>query len=270
VIAVGCYVDVDDYASGSRKRVGESCAAANDCESTLVCRDALCALPASCRELKEQQPGAKTQRYLLQFDKLGLEAPTDTVCDMVNEGGGWMLVWRDAIGEMSANTTSVMEDDENGGVVLTVYANGTGCGVDGPPAHTFFVDDVMQSPWTEIRFKQLFVGRAPVYSIFGDAEHVYYGSPGLVPFEPGVDFIRDEVAMGPTGDTFNGQIRGTGAADSFWHEPTNNNLPSSAVVTLRRRDVTKPAGAGTGVMCNPAGEGTTSPTWWRYESVFVR
>jgi LruC domain-containing protein len=64
---------------------------------TLAAADTACAVPpASCRHIRDAQPGAASGVYSIDPDGAGGEAGFSVYCDMVNHGGGWTLVFKNA------------------------------------------------------------------------------------------------------------------------------------------------------------------------------
>ncbi len=72
---------------------GKSCAADTDCV-TGACVNGACNLPVSCKQLKNGLPDTPSGTYSLDIDGDGPKQPFDVHCNMVDDGGGWILVGR--------------------------------------------------------------------------------------------------------------------------------------------------------------------------------
>ncbi len=55
-------------------------------------------LPASCKEVLQQDPSAKTGLFTIDTDGPGARAPFGVHCDMAIDGGGWTLIARSVAG----------------------------------------------------------------------------------------------------------------------------------------------------------------------------
>jgi hypothetical protein len=232
---------------------------------------------ASCAEARDALPGAPDGVYPIAAGVGG--ARVAAYCDQTTDGGGWMLVTADLVESQKARTsvTVVTSEDARGGLVMRVYANSEGCG--GPDDNVHLVTFADRPPWTQIRARYTFAGGTSCWWIFGSVNvaepsaHVD-GQPiktNLIPFESGVDAIREQQNMGGVlGHAFDGQsLRCDNDAENFWHSDRGPD-ERSAVVILRRDIVSGPAGLATTASCTDFGSGTTSPTWWEYREISVR
>jgi hypothetical protein len=181
-----------------------------------------------------------------------------------------MLLTPDSLGRrLERNVTADVTAGEGAALEVTFYANARGCGTPEANAHQIFaVEDAL--PWSQIRFRQRFAGLASCYSVLGATERIYSPEgPNLHPYDPRLDTVFEEQRMSFDGDAFPGAIDLCEATPRhFWSR--EDPEPRSIGVILRRNDPDRPAGPGTGVACNTFGEGTGSPTWWRYEELYVR
>lgn len=230
---------------------------------------------ASCVEVRDAQAGAADGVYLVAAGPDG--APVPVYCDLTQDGGGWMLVTRDMVAsEQSLSVTVVAADDARGGLVMRVYANAEGCTQPLDNVHLMALSD--RPAWTEIRARYRFAGANSCWWILGavspDESAKIDGNSivsNIIPFEFGVDTIREQVRMGgAAGDAFDGMsTRCDNDAANFWHD-SNGFEERSAVVILRRSAVPGAAGLATTTSCTEFGPGTTSPTWWEYSEIAVR
>jgi hypothetical protein len=225
---------------------------------------------SSCAEIKRQKPDATDGMYLIDPDGPGVNAAFEVFCDMTSDGGGWMLVTEDMLGEQKdQNVTVVRSRDERGGALLAVFANSFGCGSGQPSAGVSLIRDVI--PWTKLRARYVFRGAATCWAILGGRADDFVFSANVVPFERGVDVARDAVRMGGSaGDAFAGDsYRCDDLTTNFWHG-THGAVSRSIVAIIRRESEFAPAGLATFVSCADVSAGTTSPTNWEYRDVFLR
>ena len=227
-------------------------------------------LAVSCRALHLRSPELGDGVYAIAPE--GVE-PRDVHCDMTQDGGGWTLMRpSDVVHQVDYLVTATSSVDGNGGLLVTVDPQVEGCG-DGQENPQHLVDFEPGFPWTHVRARYAFSGSVSCWSLFGDLPYCDQLAINLVPFDAGVDSIRNQVRMGGSaGDAYTGG--GSGPTDNtrcdntlanFWYRD-NGLAERSAVVTLRRADLGKPAGVVLGAGCielNPA-------TLWRYSEIYVR
>lgn len=150
---------------------------------------------------------------------------------------------------------------------MRVFVNSQGCTAAPRSRHrVYLAKDV---PWTQVRYRQRFVGSASCWNIFGGVETSEPLPANLVPFDAFLDTIRNAVRMGGSaGDAFGGLTRRCDdLEDNFW---LRAGPERSAEVIQRRKDAGLPAGLTTGADCGAFGAGTTSSTWWEYGDIYVR
>jgi hypothetical protein len=171
--------------------------------------------------------------------------------------------------ETSEGATVARTRDGHGGLVLRVFANTEGCG-NGTVSPNHLVLFEERGGWSSIRFRQTFAGSASCWTIFGGTDSAVPLLHNLQMFDERQDLIRDPVKMGgSTGDAFAGVVsRCDNSTENFWK--ALGVATGSATVILRRDSSSSPGGLATVASCTAAGPGTASPTWWRYDDVFVR
>lgn len=197
---------------------------------------------SSCAALPAGTPDGP---QLLDPDGPGPKPAFQATCDMTRDEGGWMLVTPEMLGEESGiGTTVTRRSDARGGAVLRAYVNLPGCGSGPRSDHRIVVRDVI--PWTRIRFRQSFAGRASCWHVFGFSEDTSLLDANLLPFSKTTDTIRDQVR----------------SPANFWS--FGEAELRAATVILRRREPTAPAALVTGADCGSFGAGTASPTFWEY------
>ncbi len=264
MLLAGCLVNADALSGGNA--VGGACKRHAQCDPGLVCSEERCALPATCLALAQARPEAVNGTYELAPDATGVTPRFSAFCEQNLDGGGWMQISANMLGESREQHVTVdSAKGEDGGLMVTVYANAEGCGEDASFHMTLLSPGV---PWTEVRFRQVFSGRAQCYGILGIRRYVYSGKMNVVPFDLQVDRIWSQSRMAVGGGSFDGLIETCDSSKHFWNQ--SEPLPSSIEVSLRRIDLSIPSGIGTGVSCNSFAPGNTSPTWWRYDKIFVR
>ncbi len=227
-------------------------------------------LATSCNELHVRSPSLGDGVYTIAPGGAG---EREAYCDMSRDGGGWTLLRAaDVVDELVYLVTVTRDVSDRGGLEMTVVPEVEGCG-EGFENGQHQVDFDPGFAWTHLRARYVFGGSVSCWSIFGDT---FYGdrlSGNLVPFEAGVDAIRDEVRMGGSaGDDYTGggegptdNTRCDNTVQNFWNR-ANGFDERSAVVILRRADLSRPAGVLAGTRCvelNPA-------TLWRYSEIYVR
>ncbi len=251
---------------GAGGATASPCLQTSDCGDTQICREQSCGWPSSCSELREQRPALQNGAYVIEPSAL---AARRVYCDMAEDGGGWMLVTRDLLAQEAAERATVaFSEDEHGGLVVTTYANSPGCEDALQVCDSFLLRDDLA--WTMIRASYSFAGTTLCYSIFGGNKWGA-GCPGanLQPFAADKDVIRDEFQMGLNlMDAFTGRTDLCEPNGSFWR--ADNGELHRGLVILRRDQADSLAGLHTGVSCADAAPGTASPTWWRYERIYIR
>lgn len=229
---------------------------------------------SSCNEVLQTRADAIDGRYRIEAGPNG--EPIPAYCDLTDDDGGWMLVTPDMIfDEQSAWVTVVNAQDERGGLVLRVYANVYGCADPVDNVHRVAISD--RPAWTQIRATYKFAGGNACWWIFGEVSTDISAHidgkvivSNIVPFQAGVDTIRDEVKMGGAGNAFDGlSFRCDNETTNFWH-PDRGLEERSALLILRRSLDPGPAGLATTTSCTTSGPGTESPTWWEYSDISVR
>lgn len=229
----------------------------------------------SCAAAQASLVDAADGVYLIQRGEAG--APLPSYCDMTGDDGGWMLVTPDMIEkEVGVAVSVTRRADARGGLILRVYPNSSGCGAgDGAAEDSRHVVDIARTPpWTRIRARHAFAGGTSCWWIFGAVNPQYPSAPNLIVFDPKIDTIRDQHRMGgggaaDAGDTFDGlPSRCDVDPGNFWNA-ARGLFERSAVVILRR-DAPGSAGLAVGTSCTSAGTGTTGPTWWEYQEIYVK
>jgi cysteine-rich repeat protein len=72
---------------------GKNCAVDTDCSSG-ACVNGSCNLPTSCAQLKNGLPATPSGLYQIDVDGDGPKVPFEVYCEMLVDGGGWILVGR--------------------------------------------------------------------------------------------------------------------------------------------------------------------------------
>ncbi|OQB08509.1 MAG: hypothetical protein BWY21_01251 [Parcubacteria group bacterium ADurb.Bin216] len=213
----------------------------------------------SCQSIITSGKSLGSGFYWLDPDGGDIVNRFQAYCDMVNDGGGWMLVTSSMISSESfILTTSVKTVDTKGGLIMTINKTGT-LTCDANQSHQVLFKDII--PWTKIRSDYEFYDRNSCWGIFGNASR-NQGS-NLIPFALGVDVIRNQVKMGgSSGDSFDGiTAKCTDLSTNFWHY---TNGTRSAQVILRRNSPSELAGLSTGVNC------VDSLNGWRYKNIYIK
>jgi hypothetical protein len=199
----------------------------------------------------------------------GSSTALSVYCDMVNDGGGWMLLTPAMVeSQYTANVTIASSSDINGGLVRQVWANARGCGEPAESRERVYFTDTV--PWTKIRSTWTFAGGVSCWSILGNDARLPGWSGRLTAYTPGTDTIRNQAAMGGSnGNLFDGiTARCDNTTANFWHH-LNGTGERTAQVILRRTATSSLAGLGVGASCVDVGAGSASPTWWKYSDIYV-
>ncbi len=193
-------------------------------------------------------------------------------CDMTADGGGWMRVTPSMVdSNHTVYVTLTQSTDANGGLFMRGYANASGCGTVESRQLSYMASVV---PWSSIRANYAFRGTNSCWEVFGHVGSRLspLGLPtNLIPFELGVDVIRNQSRMGGSaGNAFDGiNARCDNQGRNFWHS-LHGGGTRRATVILRKLDPSMPAALATGMSCTTSGGGTSSPTSWDYSNIFVR
>lgn len=76
----------------------------------------------SCKQIIQANPGLPNAVYTIDIDGAGAEAPMQVYCDMVNDGGGWMLIMSQTTGtyaRMTDRNLNVALPTNNGSHIKT-------------------------------------------------------------------------------------------------------------------------------------------------------
>ena len=216
---------------------------------------------SSCQAIMESGQAKGTKTYWIDPDGGSISNEIQVYCDMVNDGGGWMLIKPDMISSEATALTSVSKTtDSNGGLIITITKTGT-FGCTGDRSYLVLFKDII--PWTKIRSDYEFYDANSCWGIFGSSPR--NPNPNLITFVPGVDVIRNQVRMGGSaGNNFDGITeRCDNEYVNFWH-CHNGTSTRSAQVILRRNSMSSLAGLSTGVNC------TYSSSGWRHKNIYVK